>query len=161
MAPSAPSWPWPPPDPAPAPEPLPPPLARAPEDALDAWLAGFVPMAWSVLRVGGEELAKKISDGWLDFDAVIATPDMMRQLSKVGRVLGPRGLMPNPKSGTVTTDVGAAVADIKAGERLSRENIRRIRPGLGLEPRFFDSLIGRTARRDIRRGTPMSWELVD
>lgn len=62
-----------------------------------------------------EEAVKKIQGGWLDFDAVVATPDMMRHLSKVGRVLGPRGLMPNPKSGTVTADVAAAVGDIKSG----------------------------------------------
>jgi large subunit ribosomal protein L1 len=65
--------------------------------------------------LSGEEAATKIQGGWLDFDAVVATPDMMRHLSKVGRVLGPRGLMPNPKSGTVTQDVTAAVGDIKAG----------------------------------------------
>lgn len=63
----------------------------------------------------GEEATSKIQGGWLEFDAVIATPDMMRQLSKVGRVLGPRGLMPNPKSGTVTKEVATAVGDIKAG----------------------------------------------
>jgi len=63
-----------------------------------------------------EEATAKIQGGWLEFDAVVATPDMMRHLSKVGRVLGPRGLMPNPKSGTVTQDVGAAVRDIKAGK---------------------------------------------
>ncbi len=62
-----------------------------------------------------EEAVTKIQDGWLDFDAVVATPDMMRHLSRVGRVLGPRGLMPNPKSGTVTQDVEAAVREIKAG----------------------------------------------
>ncbi len=62
-----------------------------------------------------DDAVAKIQGGWLDFDAVVATPDMMRHLSKVGRVLGPRGLMPNPKSGTVTQDVGAAVADIKSG----------------------------------------------
>ena len=66
--------------------------------------------------LSGEEATAKIQGGWLDFDAIVATPDMMRQLSKVGRVLGPRGLMPNPKSGTVTPDVGAAVGDIKAGK---------------------------------------------
>jgi len=63
----------------------------------------------------GEEAVAKIQGGWLEFDAMVATPDMMRHLSKVGRVLGPRGLMPNPKSGTVTQDIGAAVQDIKAG----------------------------------------------
>ena len=62
-----------------------------------------------------DDAVAKIQGGWLEFDAVVATPDMMRHLSKVGRVLGPRGLMPNPKSGTVTQDVGAAVGDIKSG----------------------------------------------
>ncbi len=65
--------------------------------------------------LAAEEAVERIQGGWLEFDAVVATPDMMRHLSKVGRVLGPRGLMPNPKSGTVTPDVAAAVRDIKAG----------------------------------------------
>ena len=67
-------------------------------------------------HVGGDELAKKIQDGWLDFDAVVATPDMMRVVGRLGRLLGPRGLMPNPKSGTVTFEVGKAIEDIKAGK---------------------------------------------
>ncbi len=66
--------------------------------------------------VGGDELAKKIEGGWLDFDAVVATPDMMRVVGRLGKVLGPRGLMPNPKTGTVTLDVGKAVQEIKAGK---------------------------------------------
>src|ERR1700692_1261931 len=67
--------------------------------------------------VGGEEIVTRIqSEGWTDFDAVIATPDMMRSVGKLGKVLGPRGLMPNPKTGTVTTDVAAAVKEIKAGK---------------------------------------------
>ena len=65
--------------------------------------------------MSADEAVEKIQGGWLDFDAVVATPDMMRTLSRVGRVLGPRGLMPNPKSGTVTQDVGAAIREIKAG----------------------------------------------
>jgi large subunit ribosomal protein L1 len=67
-------------------------------------------------HVGGPELVEKMQGGWLDFEAVIATPDMMREVGKLGRVLGPRGMMPNPKTGTVTFDIGAAVRDIKAGK---------------------------------------------
>ena len=66
--------------------------------------------------VGDAELISKISDGWLDFDVMVATPDMMGVVGKIGRVLGPKGLMPNPKSGTVTFDVGDAVREIKAGK---------------------------------------------
>jgi large subunit ribosomal protein L1 len=66
--------------------------------------------------VGGDEMVEKIQGGWVDFDAVIATPDMMRSVGKLGKVLGPRGLMPNPKTGTVTFDVAKAIQEIKAGK---------------------------------------------
>lgn len=65
--------------------------------------------------VGAEELIKKIQEGWLDFDVVVAHPDMMREVSKLGKILGPRGLMPSPKTGTVTPQVGKAVKELKAG----------------------------------------------
>ncbi|NLJ89239.1 MAG: 50S ribosomal protein L1 [Epulopiscium sp.] len=77
--------------------------------------------------VGGEELVPKIqNEGWLDFDVVVATPDMMAVVGRIGRILGPKGLMPNPKAGTVTMDVAKAVTDIKAGKieyRLDKTNI--------------------------------------
>jgi len=67
-------------------------------------------------HVGGEEMVDKIQGGFMDFDAVVATPDMMRAVGKLGKVLGPRGLMPNPKTGTVTVDIARAVREIKAGK---------------------------------------------
>jgi len=66
--------------------------------------------------VGSDELIKKISEGWFDFDKAVATPDMMAAVGRIGKVLGPRGLMPNPRTGTVTMDIGKAVKEIKAGK---------------------------------------------
>lgn len=81
---------------------------------------------------GHEELFEKVNGGWTDFDAVIATPDMMRDVGKLGKVLGPRGLMPTPKAGTVTTDVGKAIQELKGGKiefKLDRHGV--INNGVG------------------------------
>jgi len=82
--------------------------------------------------VGAEEMIAKIQQGWLDFDVCITTPDMMPVIGRIAKVLGPKGLMPNPKSGTVTTDVTKAIADVKAGKveyRLDKSNIVHVMIG--------------------------------
>lgn len=82
--------------------------------------------------VGNEDLITKIKGGWTNFDAVVATPDMMREVGKLGKILGPRGLMPTPKAGTVTNDIGKAVEELKAGKiefKLDRHGV--INVGLG------------------------------
>src|SRR4029453_16467189 len=80
--------------------------------------------------VGGEEIVDKIQGGWMEFDAVVATPDMMRAVGKLGKVLGPRGLMPNPKTGTVTPNIAQAVREIKAG----KEGLRGDKTGIAPAP---------------------------
>src|SRR3989441_12406319 len=95
--------------------------------------------------VGGEEMVEKIQGGFMDFDAVVATPDMMRAVGKLGKVLGPRGLMPNPKTGTVTTEIAKAVKEIKAGKvefRVDKTGI--IHAPLGKMSFATDSLVANT-----------------
>jgi large subunit ribosomal protein L1 len=92
--------------------------------------------------VGGAELAKKIQGGWMDFDSVVATPDMMKDVGRLGKVLGPRGLMPNPKTGTVTFEVGRAIEEIKAGKvefRVDKTSI--IHGGVGKLSFDLDKLV--------------------
>ena len=82
--------------------------------------------------IGADEMVAKIQEGWLDFDVAVATPDMMGMVGRVARILGPRGLMPNPKSGTVTTDITKAINDIKAGKveyRVDRSSIINVPVG--------------------------------
>src|SRR6185312_10824766 len=95
--------------------------------------------------VGGEELVEKIQGGWMEFDAVVATPDMMRAVGRLGKVLGPRGLMPNPKTGTVTFEIGNAVKEIKAGKvefRVDKTGI--IHAPVGKTSFASDSLVANT-----------------
>ena len=93
--------------------------------------------------VGGDDLAEKISSGWLEFDQVVATPDMMAVVGKLGRVLGPRGLMPNPKMGTVTFDIKQAVEELKAGRaefRVDKNGI--VHAAVGKVDMGADALVG-------------------
>jgi large subunit ribosomal protein L1 len=85
-------------------------IAFAPDDKVEACKAA------GAIEAGGEELVKKIEGGWMEFDVAVATPDMMRVIAKLGRVLGPRGLMPSPKAGTVTQDIETAVKEYVAGK---------------------------------------------
>jgi large subunit ribosomal protein L1 len=92
-------------------------------------------------HVAGEEIVEKISGGWIDFDAVVATPDMMRAVGRLGKVLGPRGLMPNPKAGSVTFDVAKAVSEIKGGKvefRVEKAGI--VQAGVGKKSFSVDHL---------------------
>ncbi len=92
--------------------------------------------------VGADELFEKVSGGWTDFDAVIATPEMMREVGKLGKVLGPRGLMPTPKTGTVTTDIAKAVKELKGGKiefKLDRHGV--INNGIGKLSFDFNKLV--------------------
>ncbi len=92
--------------------------------------------------VGGKEILEEVKNGWFDFDIIVATPDMMGELGKLGRVLGPKGLMPNPKTGTVTTDVTKAVEEIKKGKieyRVDKEsNINTIVGKLSFEDKALE-----------------------
>jgi large subunit ribosomal protein L1 len=106
--------------------------------------------------VGGEDLAKKISDGWLDFEAVVATPDMMRVVAPLGRILGPRGLMPSPRAGTVTTEIGQMVFSI---DQL-RENIlamvdaiMKVRPAAAKGRYLYSASISSTMGPGIKLDT--------
>ena len=115
--------------------------------------------------VGGEELVPKIqNEGWLDFDVIVATPDMMGVVGRLGRVLGPKGLMPNPKAGTVTMDVTKAINDIKAGKieyRLDKTNIIHVPVGKAsfTEEQLSDNF--QTLMGAINKAKPVSYTHLD
>ena len=106
---------------------------------------------------GSDDMVTKVAEGWLDFDAVVATPDMMREVGKLGRILGPRGLMPNPKTGTVTFDVGKAVAEIKGGKldyRVDKNGVIHVPVGrLSFEPKALVENLGAIFEA-VLRGRP-------
>jgi large subunit ribosomal protein L1 len=109
--------------------------------------------------VGAEDLVEKINGGWLDFDKVVATPDIMGLVGKLGKVLGPRGLMPNPKSGTVTFDIGKAVKDITAGKAdYKTEKAGVIHVSIGKVSFDNDKLVenAKTVIRAIEKAKPSS-----
>lgn len=108
---------------------------------------------------GHDELFEKVNGGWTDFDAVVATPDMMREVGKLGKVLGPRGLMPTPKAGTVTTDIAKAIQELKSGKiefKLDRHGV--INNGVGKlsfnEEKLFENI--QTFLSSIQRAKPAS-----
>jgi large subunit ribosomal protein L1 len=108
---------------------------------------------------GNEELIEKVNGGWTDFDAVVATPDMMRDVGKLGKVLGPRGLMPTPKAGTVTTDIVKAIQELKAGKiefKLDRHGV--VNNGVGKVSFTAQQLVQNitTLLRAIERAKPAS-----
>jgi large subunit ribosomal protein L1 len=108
-------------------------------------------------HVGAEDYVQKIQQGWLDIDAIVATPDMMGEVGKLGRVLGPRGLMPNPKSGTVTFDVAKAVKELKAGKIEFRvDKGSNVHAPVGKASFSEDQLLenARTFLRELMRARP-------
>lgn len=112
-------------------------------------------------HVGGADLMTKIQDGWLEFDVVVATPDMMREVSKLGKVLGPRGLMPSPKAGTVTEDVAKAIQEVKLGKvEFKMDKLANIHFVIGKRSFAPQQLLenGRTAIQAIVQARPSAFK---
>ncbi len=110
-------------------------------------------------HVGGAELVAKVQEGWMDFDVAIATPDLMREVSKLGKILGPRGMMPNPKVGTVTTDVAKAVQEVKRGKvEFKMDKLGNIHVVIGKRSFQVQQLVenGQTVIDAVVRSRPVS-----
>jgi len=110
-------------------------------------------------HAGSAELIQKVQEGWLDFDVVIATPDMMRDVSRLGKILGPRGLMPNPKIGTVTADVARAIEDVKRGKiEFKMDKLGNLHLVIGRRSFAESKLVenGRAALTAVMRAKPSS-----